>query len=156
MILAAVGLVCAAGLVGWRIWLDAWMRQAESSKRVAVARQLEERRLALEERQHLAEVERLAVQARHAASLEERRIELEERRVSLEERRFAPAPKATPMPPDLAQRPLQWEDQWMQEQERATIQALYAEYGDWDRVRQHLAPLAPVFTDDIVAPRDLH
>ncbi len=86
----------------------------------------------------------LAVQ--ETAQLEARRIAVAEREIALKERMHTDRPVMEPMPVDLEERCRSWEDLFMQEQERSTIQSLYSELHNWDEVRRRLAPL-PVYKD---------
>jgi hypothetical protein len=148
--LLAVAIVCGTALFGGRYVLRTLSRRWDNEIKA-----WQQEKFAEAGRQNLREiVERDQREADR--EIEARKVSVEERRVAIDEKRFAPAPKPEPIPSDLANRPMQWEDQWMQEQERTNIQALYAEYGDWDEVRRHLAPLSVVQSDEIVAPRDLH
>lgn len=78
--------------------------------------------------------------------LEQRRVVLAERELALKERTQEKPAKPEPMPPDLVARCQAWEDPWAQEEERGTLLGLYAELGDWDRVRAKLAPLTPLMS----------
>lgn len=91
-------------------------------------------------------------EARHA--IDARRVSVEEREVALRELLAQRPELGEPMPSDLDERIRAWDDEFAQEQERSNITALYALYRDWAVVRSKLAPLVPVFTDSIVAPRD--
>ncbi len=88
--------------------------------------------------------ESLAVQ--ETAQLEGRWIAVAEREIALKERMHSERPVMEPMPADLEARCQSWDDLFMQEQERSTIQSLYGELKDWDEVRRRLAPL-PVYKE---------
>ena len=82
-----------------------------------------------------------------------RRVAVLERRVALEERRLKDSPTGDPMPADLLDRINAWEDDFAKDDQRRVIADLYAEYRDWDKVRQRLEAPAPA-TDRIAAPRE--
>lgn len=82
----------------------------------------------------------------------DRWLSVQERKIALEEAARAPRPKAKPMPPDLRNRIGMLDEGWAQEDEERTLFALYAEYDDWDIVRQQLRPLAPI-TDPMSVDR---
>jgi hypothetical protein len=75
-------------------------------------------------------------------------LSLREREVVLKERVLEKPPKAASMPEDLRRRILAWEDTFAQEDEARTLAELYAEYGDWDTVRQKVLPMSMVATPD--------
>lgn len=74
-------------------------------------------------------------------TLNERRVAVEERRIALEEAARAPRKRAEPMPPDLRARIGMLDEEWAREDEERTLSMLYAEYDDWEKVRQNLRPL---------------
>lgn len=93
--------------------------------------------------------------------LEGRRIRVSEREIALKEQIFAQQskPPAPPLviPQDLQERINAWgidvdegEDPFARDNERQTILSLYAEYQDWGKVRQKLAPMHPV--SEMVTP----
>jgi hypothetical protein len=87
----------------------------------------------------------------HIADIQGREADLKERLFAQQYRDSGPD---DPMPAALVDRIHSWEDGFAQEQERATITALYSEYRDWKKVMQKLPPLSPSFSSDIAAPRD--
>lgn len=87
-------------------------------------------------------------QADATRTVSERAVAVEERRITLEERRYEPRKKAEPMPPDLRGRVSAYEDEWARNDEEATLRQLYAEFEDWDTVRQHLKPLQSLGNGD--------
>lgn len=88
-------------------------------------------------------------------TMEARRVTVLERDVTLKEEAAKRPIGTEPMPDDLRVRILSWEDGFAQENEESTIRSLYAELGDWERVRHQLVPLPTgTPTDDIRAPRD--
>ena len=85
---------------------------------------------------HLAEREQWlqnGIAAREVA-VRERTITLEEQKIT----RLAQGMKSDPMPPELVERVMTWEDDWAQDQERARIMDLYGIYQNWDDVQKHL------------------
>lgn len=69
----------------------------------------------------------------------------DDRKTALEERKFerlnTMAKASDPMPQELVDRVLAWEDDWAQDAERRGIMELYAEYGDWAKVMTRLPSL---------------
>jgi hypothetical protein len=71
--------------------------------------------------------------------LRQRALSLEERRVALEEARTRQTAATEDVPRDLLARIAQESEGWAREQVAALVQQLYAQHGEWDRVRVEVA-----------------
>lgn len=95
---------------------------------------------------------KMDLQIAHACApnliLEKRKVEVLEREVAIKERQHRERPASEPMPLDLHNRITGWEEQHAQDDERATLVQLYAELGDWDKVRSKL----PAIKADVSEP----
>lgn len=74
--------------------------------------------------------------------LASRGIAVEERKVAVEETKAKGPPVPESIPPDLMRRITAWQDVDARDMERKNLMDLYAEYGDWTKVRAAL-PKAP-------------
>lgn len=61
--------------------------------------------------------------------------DVEREKVGIEQKRQQPAP-SDPMPDDLRAMVTAWEDPWAQADQKAILDGLYGELGDWEKVRQ--------------------
>lgn len=83
---------------------------------------------------------RRAAAAQHQIAREQ--LALQERDIALKERAQQKPERPKRMPEDLQRRIFAWEDTFAQEDEARTLNELYQEYQDWDKVRQKVLPMS--------------